>query len=105
MNEMVERVAKAMYGGDADVFLTGHNPWDTCAAVIQEAYRREARAAIAAMREPTEAMLKRGAGTRATMQFLNQGISGPIGEWPAMDAWTRMIDAALAELPATDPPA
>lgn len=61
-----------------------------------------ARAAIAAMRDPTEAMEK--AGERA----VNSCLSGDVGEEGTLEAdpwvpvWHAMIDAALAQT-ATDP--
>jgi hypothetical protein len=48
----------------------------------------QAEAAIAAMREPTEAMIK----------------AGQIGEGDSRRVWTRMIDAALDEDAELTPP-
>ena len=72
MSEMVERVAKAIKRGIAD---------DLPSADI-------ARAAIEAMREPTEAMLHAGYDGlgREAAQY-----TGP------EDVWPRMIDAALKD--------
>lgn len=68
MSEMVERVAQAICGDD--------NP-----ANILTIHRIRARAAIEAMREPTEAMV----------------YADTVKEWPsdACAAWKAMIDEAL----------
>jgi hypothetical protein len=72
---MIERVAKAM--AESAGFC-----WENCA---QSQWCRDARAGIAAMREPTEAM-----------QFEGAKIGGQ--ECSLLDAtciWQAMIDAAL----------
>ncbi len=74
MSEMVERVAKALAPGVDAQPIMDHEFW----CVI-------ARRAIAAMREPTAAMLKAGArGGGEDSIGLADGI------------WSAMIDAALA---------
>lgn len=69
----IEEVARAI-GGDV---------WESCSDRMKEQFRAQARAAIEAMREPTEAMLDRGPGE------------------PYLDAevWRKIVDAALAEGP------
>lgn len=71
---MIERVARAIakgeYGENVD------DVWHTCID--------DARAAIEAMREPTEAMLDAGYGAEPTGAAL-------------VAPWEAMIDAALAE--------
>ena len=73
MSEMVERVAKAMVDEDGDYTVRDH-------------HRRRARAAIAAMREPTQRMLE-------------VGRRGPNREYmwdhDALVAWQDMVDEAL----------
>lgn len=74
MSEMLERVAKAIY--DA-----GHDDHGGLRVILpREIANHLARAAIAAMREPTAAMLDAGPGD------------------PYLDAhvWGKIIDAALA---------
>ena len=80
MNEMIERVARAM--AEADVHNTA---W--------KLYVREARAAIEAMREPTEEMF-----------VAAYAVNG--GKWtddeyepPPKICWSAMIDAALKPHP------
>lgn len=83
MNEMVERIARAIMLAD------GHNnpenpprfPTDFSAKEASE-YRSAARAAIAAMREPTEAML---------------AASGRLNHPRDAEIWRAMIDAVLAD--------
>jgi hypothetical protein len=72
---MVERVAKAIEASD------------------QETYGNIARAAIAAMREPTEAMLE--VGEDATWEPSSDRPY--IGYYSLKFAWDAMIDEALAE--------
>src|SRR5689334_1525519 len=98
MNEMIERVAKAMFEKDqqrpaiqsTNVIIFGRAgfvSWDellrmesTIAPVVSKVWREHARHAIEEMREPTEAMLN----VPPESQFL---------KWA--DAWRAMIDEAL----------
>lgn len=78
MSEMVERVAKALAAQDFSC------DWGWVAPHYQEAYLESARAAIEAMREPTEGMKECGreeTGSLAT----------------ALAAWDSMIDEALKQ--------
>lgn len=85
--EMVERVARRICSAN------GHN-YDRLVArrvsgeLDQADYDRFARAAIEAMREPTEAML-RPAG------WLDNGYAMTVTEGIAEEVWRTMIDAAL----------
>jgi hypothetical protein len=83
-NPMIEQVAKAIHealGPTSDV--DPPLPWDMTAEPWREDARRLARTAIAAMREPSEAVLAAGPGE------------------PYMDTyvWARIIDAALKDTP------
>ena len=83
MSEMVERVAAALCveAGDEpyrDYIGMGNTPMKGW-----KMHERAARAAIEAMREPTEAMLTAG----DTAMIRNSDTSA--------DAWPAMIDAAL----------
>ena len=77
---MIERVAaaigKSIWGGEV---------------VPQGGRGKAARAAIAAMREPTKAMLD--AGWEAPPDV---GLDGPLSE-SMRSSWCAMIDAALSE--------
>jgi len=75
MTEMVERVATALFAAD------GGTDWDSVHAKARAPWIRMAEVAIAAMREPTQVMLK-----AANDVGIDQG---PRDYWPAM------IDAAL----------
>jgi hypothetical protein len=90
MSEMVERVARAIhktYHADTMDGLSGGSvdaAWDRLAEFdCQDEWRAAARAVIAAMREPTEAMI--------------EGTNYPNTTWDSGDAdvWRAMIDAAL----------
>jgi hypothetical protein len=78
MSEMIERVAKAMAlkanGGDWDVHYTADQ---------RDLWRLRARAAINAMREPTEAMA----------EFPTWDSN--IGTGDTREIWREMIDEAL----------
>jgi hypothetical protein len=54
MTEMIERVARAIY--EADPSYIQQSGWDDVPEARRAQYRRQARAAIGAMREPTEEM-------------------------------------------------
>jgi hypothetical protein len=79
MSEMVDRVAKALWESSDDTEMGA--PWENLTGHWRKTYEDMARVAIAAMREPTQAMLD----------------AGPVE--PYMDAyvWAKMIDAALRE--------
>lgn len=86
-NEMVERVAKAIYespiGGDP------YAPrWDDMREKHKDTFRDLARDAIVAMREPTEEMINSG-------RAADNGSDRNLGEAGAKEAWKLMIDAAL----------
>ena len=78
MGEMVERVARAIYETDP----VGVRPWEDAPTSNREDCIVCARAAIAAMREPTVKMYR-------ASEFPNAGCIG--------DQWRAMIDAALNE--------
>ena len=85
MSEMVERVARSLYHAHSR-----NKPYDILQPEFQRQYEKQARAAIEAMREPTEAMEEAG---------FQAGHEGD-GEWeyasPA-STYTAMIDAALSQ--------
>lgn len=86
-SEMVEKVAKAIYlkrNGQ------GARPWSLLTKAHRTPYLDDARAAIEAMREPTEAMESAGWDSYDR----NDGWSGP------QYCWQAMVDAALSPSPA-----
>lgn len=74
MSEMIERVAKAIWGDLGD--------WENTDGDMKESVRREARRAIAAMREPTEAMM----------------LSPCVWGEDDKEAYQAIIDAALSDV-------
>lgn len=86
---MVERVAMRIHAADSNAESRPLNDDD------REYYRVMARAAIEAMREPTEEQLE------AASKAPSDGYTGDFGHWivgpnfPAI--WQAMIDSALAE--------
>lgn len=92
-NEMVERVAIAIFVSWYDGSPMAPVAFYTdCDDVLQADYRRIARAAIEAMREPTEAVCEVGRSVEVAGDEANR----PIG-WVADRVWSAMIDAALIE--------
>jgi hypothetical protein len=92
---MIERVARAQWEArrkwsaehyDMPVPL---EEWGDGALPIANGIMKEARAAVEAMREPTEAMLK------ATQDHPDHYIAGDAGMTPAQ--WASAIDAILKE--------
>lgn len=86
MTEMIERVARAFCEGQGML-------WDNLFPNTKALLRYQARTAILAMREPTEAMMEAGAHPGSG--------GGPDECWmhppEARTAWKAMIDAALSE--------
>jgi hypothetical protein len=81
MSEMVERVARAIFEESEDYRWEDFANADptSSAAIVAGVTRQRARAAIAAMREPTEKMLPQTWMEAEQYRY----------------AWTKMIDAAL----------
>jgi hypothetical protein len=89
--DMVERVARAMC---LDLGVPPDNWTEDEAGVPVFAWQLEAgtaRAAIAAMREPTEAMIEAGE--------VACGSSYGVGPWECRTSFTAMIDASLEPSP------
>jgi hypothetical protein len=84
--DMVERVARGMYEAEPDAHR--FPDWDKLTAddELRRRFLRQARAAIEAMREPTEAMLRSGTDHDAE----GGGTGNPLA------IYTAMIDAALS---------
>lgn len=80
--EMVKRVARAI-----------HAAMDLTDGLDAEAAEVYARAAIAAMREPTEKMLN--APLDPSDYAFGVTVAGSLHEADAIDIWTAMIDEAL----------
>lgn len=87
MSEMIERVARGIFASQE--WPEFHPAYE----VSSEIFEIAARAAIEAMREPTQAMLQEGASG-----------SGEDSEATALGAWETMIDAALQEKEAGENP-
>lgn len=84
-SEMVERVAGALHAAHAEVGW----PADEC-----ETCDKLARAAIEAMREPTEAMVCAAECLTSEFRTEHDRIEVPPGP---EEAWQAMIDAALQD--------
>jgi hypothetical protein len=67
-NEMIERVAKAMRNSAFN--KKEHTEWDDLGKSVKDFYRTMAKAAIEAMREPTEEMVR---AVKAHPDFLGYG--------------------------------
>jgi hypothetical protein len=92
MSEMVERVARAIANADDGTMIDPKIGWNDCDASMREDYRKEARAAIEAMREPT-------ANMKDAVES-NFDIQCELDDCNAHDipyrSWGLMIDAALS---------
>lgn len=109
MSEIVEKVAKALCISDEANWDRIFEAWPVPphwegSLTTRNDYRRDARAAIEALREPTEAMMLAAApslkGVDSLMQLAR--IHGAKLEWtngepPLKHAWRAMIDAALGK--------
>lgn len=91
MSEMVERVARAMAVKDK-----GDDHWDVMSEdgdgygyVGKNEYREMARAAILAMREPTEGMVQRA------QESYHGGMEWGLSDVEMAAVWQAMIDEAL----------
>lgn len=104
MSAMIEKAARAIYEAD-DVWSSAF-PWPDMGSDDQSAdnYRRIARAAIEAMREPTEAMHE--AAEEISVYYddfscgdgnITLGLSGFRAKFNGI--WGQLIDAALKEQP------
>ncbi len=96
MSEMIERVARAIVAGISAATKDNHD------IVLSEEdgkvlvdgwcdYKVVARAAISAMREPTEAMIDAGKSQDCVPDWNDQASAG--------QHWAAMISAALKETP------
>jgi hypothetical protein len=92
MSEMVERVARALQRDDFETANEADAVWNDQSEPdpYKESYRSSARAAIAAMREPTALMLFVARKMEADNEHRWVKAVGH-------DYWEAMIDAALAE--------
>lgn len=81
---MIERVARAMFDADATGYPGISVPFEGQSIGVQDRWLGLARAAIEAMREPTDAMVDAG---------VDHIGEGHYNGW----AYTAMIDAAINE--------
>ena len=85
MTYMIDKIARAMHAS-----VNGHvqppPTWDNQSEQSQNYWRIGARAAISAMREPTETMID--AGSKEQRNILSKPIEG---------IWAAMIDDALGD--------
>lgn len=84
---MIERVARAISNSDP---ANAEDGWDDNSPAVKDDYRKQARAAITAMREPTEDMLK-----ATKYPPCDHHLDPRDGVVP--EQWEAMIDAALEE--------
>jgi hypothetical protein len=92
MSEMIERVAMGIHAQRANSRLT---KWEDCSEEYRNGTRRDARAAIEAMREPTDEMQSAGY-LNAEHSIEAVGDLAPAPESQPRLIWQAMIDAALA---------
>lgn len=100
MTTMIERVARALCvaaGHDPDRTHDIYVEGDPDAGVAWAGYRREARAAIEAMREPTEAMVDAACDVVVGFSGEYDDYNVYLGSHEFNGVWTAAIDAALKE--------
>lgn len=88
MSEIVERVAVAIFKRARD-----ESDWSEISEDERHQWRADARAAIAAMREPTETMPM--AGFHAAFETSDEPVY--VGDHEIRKMWRAMIDDALAD--------
>lgn len=90
---MIERIGKAIY--DNMCLANPHvmTTWETLPYDLKTYYREQGRAAIEAMRKPTDEMLAAG---DSMMPQIAKGQDVSTGLDALAEAWPTMIDAALA---------
>lgn len=91
--DMIEKIAKAMCEANGTIWGGPRGEDDPDFLLVKLSYMRMARAAIEAMREPTEAMLKAG-DLPGWDDSVSIGLSGEV--------WQAMIDAALPSPPVAE---
>lgn len=98
MSEMVERVARSLY---ENLDAGDHDDWGELGESGKEPWLRGARAAIAAMREPTEAVIWAGCMALRDVprsEFMAAELSGDRHATAKMKMplrWRAMVDEAL----------
>lgn len=95
---MVERVARAISADMERGFPPRvQSSWETLSDQARETMMLRARAAIAAMREPTEAVLNAGADHMHEAIDYSMEPGEGIDGYYVTPVWQAMIDQALAE--------
>lgn len=95
-NEMIERVARAMHDLCQAQTPTQGATWENSYPEARDQLRQLARAAVEAMREPTEAMKE--AGISRAVDLIEAFTST---DYVADETWAAVIDAALTPMPDT----
>jgi hypothetical protein len=94
MSEMIERVSRAVFPNEW-LALDRGDIWKHVVDDVRADLLNRGRAAIEAMREPTEAMVKAGDQKNHEDALIEAGCINITNELPAI--YDAMIDAALAE--------
>lgn len=90
VSEMVEKVARTLHR-HAEKTGAWWVPWDLTADNLQDRWREEARVAIEAMRESTQAMVDAGEETA----YVERGYPSDWMGGGSDKVWQAMIDEAL----------
>lgn len=93
---MIERIAEAIYNDDFEG--APPTPFSEREADVVVAYLSNARAALEALKVPTEAMLDAAEDTNKGGGVTDQGGAEP-DIYDVWTVWQAMIDAALSETP------
>jgi len=92
MTDMIDKIARAMHAA-VNGHVTPPPTWDNQSEQSQNYWRISARAAIAAMRNCTPAMLDAGSAAHPAGGYVRETLLTDIIE----AEWRAMVDAALEE--------
>lgn len=84
----LEAAARAIYDADPQLGPNGPVPWDQQHTPLRAVCIAQARAAIEAIRTPSQAMIRAGGA---------EGYAYPGGATDFAAVWTAMIDTLLAD--------
>ena len=96
---MIEHMARGMYERNDKAYPISSHPWEEVDPRVTTRYRRQARAALKAMREPTKEMIYDGdtVSEDAGDIYDPSGGCNHGGPQCGYEVWQAMIDKALED--------
>jgi hypothetical protein len=89
-DDPVERAARAMFSNRKAIPQSVHDGWDDLAPIIKGLWLSDARAAIASLRKPSDALID-------VIADRLQCHGSAVSDMGVAAAWTAAIDAVLSE--------